>query len=185
MFIKPSQNRRRGWTLIESVVASGVFSLAAMALMSMFVFSLRSMEAIGNYAELDKQNRLAMDRLTREIRQARQVTGFTSNSLTIEDGDGNTVNYTFNGDMKQLVRTSSNEGSKVLLKDCHLLSFGLFQRNPIGGSYDIYPVATGNWAKTVKVVQLTWKTSRKLSGTPVVNTDNVQTARIVIRKQQD
>ena len=52
------------------------------------------------------------------------------------------------------------------------------------GNFDIYPVATNNWQQTVKVIQLTWRTSMTLPN-GVGNSENIQTARIVIRKQQD
>jgi hypothetical protein len=166
------------------MVAVGVFSIAGAALATIFVFTIRSFAAVVNYADLDKENRIAMDKLTREIRSAKQVTGCTSNSLTILDENGSTVTYSFNPINQQMTRIDAN-GSSVLLTNCNLLSFSLFQRNPMGGSYDVYPVATNNWQKTVKVIQLTWRTSRGVSGTPVINSENIQTARIVIRKQQD
>ena len=55
----------------------------------------------------------------------------------------------------------------------------LGQRNPVGGSYDIYPAAT---AATAKVINVSWMCSRKIFGIKE-DTESVQTARIVIRKQ--
>ena len=183
MFIKPALNSRRGHTLAEMVVAMGVFSICGLALISVYVFSMKSFAALGNYAVLDKANRQAMDLLTREVRQAKQVTAYSTNSITIVNGDAVTVTYLFRPQTKQMIRSASDGTYQVLLEDCNLINFNLFQRNPVGGSYDIYPVATGNWQQTVKVVQLSWKTSRSmLQG--LVNSENVQTARIVIRKQR-
>ena len=184
MFIKLARRGTSGWTLIEMGVVLGIFALAATALSMVLMFSAQSLAAVANYAELDKENREAMDKLTREIRQARLVTACSSNSITILDGAGNTVTYAFEPSTKRMIRSSDDgNGTQVLLNDCDLLKFGLYQRNPVGGSYDIYPVALETWSDTVKVVQLTWRTSRKLHGTPVVTSENVQTARIVIRKQ--
>jgi hypothetical protein len=45
-------------------------------------------------------------------------------------------------------------------------------------------VATNSWQLTGKVLQLTWKTSISQPN-GIANSENVQTARIVIRKQQD
>jgi hypothetical protein len=73
---------------------------------------------------------------------------------------------------------------KVLLNNCSLLAFDLRTRAPIGYSFEQYPVATNNWQLTVKVLQLTWKTTTRLP-TGVSSSENVQTARIVVRKQQD
>jgi hypothetical protein len=99
--------------------------------------------------------------------------------VTLLDGGGQSVTYAFNPQNKTLTRSSGGV-SKVLLSDCTVLSFNVCQRNPIGGSYDIYPVATT--VSTAKVINLSWKSSRTaLNG--LITSENVQTARIVIRKQ--
>jgi hypothetical protein len=188
MSIKPAPQTRRGWTLVELLMASGIFSLCGLVMMGLYLFCLRGFASTYNYSVLDQYNRQAMDLLTREIRQARQVTSYTTNSISIvaanPDGTTNGVTYQFSPTSHKMLRTSTDGTSKVLLNNCTLLSFSLFQRNPVNGSYDIYPAATNNWQQTVKVIQLTWKTSLSLpNGT--VNSENIQTARIVIRKQQD
>jgi len=189
MFIKTSPKTRGAWTLVEMMVALGVFSVSGLALMGMYLFCVKGMASMYNYSLLDQYNRQAMDQLTREIRQSKQVLAYTTNSITIQsaNSDGSTgpqVTYSFSGRTQKLIRTSSDGTSKVLLNNCSLLSFSLFTRVPLGGSYDSYPVATGNWTNTVKVLQLTWKTAIQLPSGPI-NSENVQTARVVIRKQQD
>jgi type II secretory pathway pseudopilin PulG len=189
MFIKLRFKRRSelGWTLLELMVAIGLFSICSIALGTIFLFSIKSFAAMANYSGLDRDNRAAMDTLTREIRQARLVTGYVTNaagnSLSIKNGDGQDVTYSFDSVRHQFRRTV-NGASQLLLSDCSLLSFNLFQRTPKEGSFDMFPVAYGNYTQSVKVVQLTWKTSRQIPSGPV-NSENIQTARIVIRKQQD
>jgi type II secretory pathway pseudopilin PulG len=182
----PSAQKHAAWTLVEMMVAVGVFSIAGIALATIFVFSIRSFAALTNYAALDKQNRYAMDYITREIRQAQKVLNYTTNgssSITILNGDGQNVTYTFNSLSKQMIRNDGS-GNQVLLTNCNLLQFTLYTRAPITNSFDSYPVAVNNWTQTVKVVQFTWKTSTTLPNSQV-NSENVQTARVVIRKQQD
>jgi Tfp pilus assembly protein PilW len=183
MFIKLPQKSKRGWTMVELLVSTGVFAISGLALATIFVFTIRSFAAMANYSDLDKENRSAMDKMTREIREAKKITAYTTNSITLLDGNNNTVSYTFKASTQQLIRTG-NTGSQVLLNSCNLLSFSLFERPPVGYSFDRYPIANANWQQNVKGVQLTWKTSRVVSGTPVINSENVQTAVIVIRKQQ-
>jgi hypothetical protein len=49
----------------------------------------------------------------------------------------------------------------------------------------MYPLPTGsNWQQQVKTIQLTWKTSMNICPTAQINSEDVQTACIVIRKQQ-
>jgi Tfp pilus assembly protein PilW len=189
MFIKSSNKTRGGWTLAEFMVAAAVFSVASVAMIGLFGFSVRSFAALTNYGILDQANREAMDLLTREIRQAKYISNFTTNTITVLTGDTPplSVTYSFSPSTKQMLRTATDgvtTTTQVLLENCNLLSFSLFTRVPISGTYDAFPVATTNWAQTVKVVQLTWKTSTTLPNA-AVNSENVQTARIVIRKQDD
>jgi hypothetical protein len=176
------------------MVAVGVFSLVGLAMMGTYLFSVKSMASMYNYSLLDQFNRQAMDQLTREIRQSKKVLAYTTNSITVRTAldngnDGPDVTYSFVPSTKKMVRTSKDASglvldSKALLNNCNLLSFQLFTRCPSNGVFGSFPVATGNWQQTVKVLQLTWKTSMSLpSG--IVNSENVQTARIVIRKQED
>jgi type II secretory pathway pseudopilin PulG len=187
-FNLPSKRQcKQGWTLVEIMVAAGLFSLSSLALGTIFLFSLKSFASMANYAMLDRENRAAMDVLTREIRQAKLVTGYVTNasgnSLSIRNGDGQDVTFSFDSANQQFVRTV-NGYSGVLLTNCNLLSFNLFQRTPQGSNFGMFPITYGNYTQSVKVVQLTWKTSRLVPAGPV-NSENIQTARIVIRKQQD
>jgi prepilin-type N-terminal cleavage/methylation domain-containing protein len=188
MFIKIPARGTRAWTLVEMMVAVAVFSIAGLALSTIFVFSIRSFAALTNYAMLDKENREAMDKMTREIREAKQVVNFTTNgasSLSLVNGDNNTITYTFSPGTKQMIRSVSTGETTVMLTNCDLLAFSLFMRAPIAtNSLQPYPIATNDWPNTVKVIQLTWRTSTALPNAQV-NSENVQTARVVIRKQQD
>ncbi len=190
MCIRLAGRAKQGWTLVEMMVAVALFSLGSMSLMGLYVFSIKSMASMYNYAALDQLNRQAMDQLTREIRQSKRVLAYTTNSITIltanDDGSTPTVTYSFSPSTKKMIRTSSDGTSRLLLDNCSLLNFELFTRCPSNAVYGFgsFPVAVNNWSNTVKVLQLTWKTAMKLpSG--IVNSENVQTARIVIRKQQD
>lgn len=181
MFIKRRAKSLLGYTLVEIMVATGLFSLAGLALCSVYLFSTTSFAALVNYAELDKINRAAMDTLSKEIRAAQAVTAASANSLTIINQDGENVVYSFNAYSGKLLRIAGGS-SKVLLSDCKLLDFNLFQRNPVSGTYDIYPAATNNYSQTVKCVSLTWRASRLMPAGNSVS-ENIQTARVVIRKQ--
>ena len=76
------------------------------------------------------------------------------------------------------------EGKKherqIMLEGCDYLKFDVYQRNPIGGSYDMYPASS---ASTAKLIQVTWGCSRSVLGTKM-NTEIVQSSKIVIRKNE-
>jgi prepilin-type N-terminal cleavage/methylation domain-containing protein len=187
MFIKSKAGKRGGWTLIEMMIGVAIFGIAGLALATIFSFSIRSFAALTNYSMLDLENRVAMDKLTSEIREAKAVLGYSTNaganSLTILNGQTQMVTYTFSGSTKKMLRVTDS-GSQVLLTNCDLLNFSLFMRPPTNATFDVYVPATNYWSNTVKLVQLTWKTSTTLP-TAQVQSENVQTARVIIRKQQD
>ncbi len=187
MFTSLRQFRRRAFTLMEVMIAMGILSVVMASMASFFLFSLRSGAGLGNYALLDQANREAMDRMTREIRQAREITGFSTNppSITILNGDNTEVTYAFHPETHTMTRNSSDGERTLLLENCSLLQFTMYQRNPSNATFGVFPVASNNWRRTGKMIQLTWKTSITNSPYPTVNSENVQTARIVIRKQND
>jgi len=189
MFIKTASKPNGAWTLVEMMVGVSIFSIASLALMTVFMFSIRSYAAMANYAVLDQKNRQAMDQLTYEIRQAKKVVDYTSNatssSLILTNGAGVQVTYTFDAGNQQVRRDGSDGTSSILLTNCNLLNFSLFMRPPTNGTFDVYPVNMGsNWQQMVKVIQLSWKTSMSVPPAEITSED-IQTARIVIRKQQD
>jgi hypothetical protein len=187
MSTKAAVKQQAAWTLAEMMVATGVFSISGLALATIFLFCIRSFAAMTNYAVLDKANRHAMDILTQEIRQAQKVISYSSNStstsLGIVNGSGVNVTYTFDASKQQFIRNDGN--STILLTNCNLVAFGLYQRPPESNSFDMYPLnTTSNWQTQVKTIQLTWKTSMNICPTAQINSEDVQTASIVIRKQQ-
>ena len=187
MSIKPSTRRAvQGMTLIELMIAMGIFSVVSMALTTIFIFSLRSFETMSNYANLDRDNRVAVDTITRDVRQASYVSDYKADppTLTLVSGS-DTVSYLYDEDAQTLTRSASDGSERVLLELCTELTFNLFQRNAVGGSYDVFPVAKGSWTNTAKVVELSWKTNRRLKGTSRINSEYVETARIVIRNQSN
>src|SRR5258707_14206512 len=121
MFISSGRKSKRGFTLVEMLLATGLFGIASAAVCSIYLFSTRSFAAMATYADLDKINRLAMDTLTKEIRQARLVTNVETNSFSLINGDGVAVTYWFNSGQKQFVRSATDGSSKVLVTDCSLI----------------------------------------------------------------
>src|SRR6266567_2893630 len=103
MFISSRKKKKRGFTLVEMLIATGLFGVASAAVCSIYFFSTRGFASMATYADLDKINRTAMDTLTQEIRQARLVTDVTTNSFSLINGDGLAVTYWFNAGLRQFV----------------------------------------------------------------------------------
>lgn len=175
-----------GMTLIEMMVATAIASILAIALLSFGLFSTRSFVAMANYADLSEQNRRVVDKLTKEIRHAKRIVSYDTspippyqtNKIVLETGNGATVRWEYLPILKTLERQEGNWPAETLLTECDYLAFALMQRNPTA-SFDVFEMTTPN---TAKVIQVQWRCSRQIMGT-AMNTENVQTARIVIRKQ--
>lgn len=167
-----------GFTLIEVMVAAGISSLLLLVLASFSLYAGRSCASLSNYAELETQSRLALDRMSQQVRQAHGVTACTATNLVLRDADGSALEFVYDPTAETLTRIK-NGVSSVLLEGCVLLRFDLFQRNPIKGTYDAYPAAS---PATCKLVQVTWVCTRSLLGAKL-NSESVQSAKIVIRKE--
>jgi Tfp pilus assembly protein PilW len=176
--IKPKKSA--GMALVELMIAAAIASILSAALASLAFYTGRSFAAMAHYVDLDHKSRNALDRLSKEIRQTNRLTDFSPTKLTFEDFDGSELIYLYDPDAQTLTRIYNGVADpKPLLEQCTSLQFSIFQRNPIMGAYNQYPTAS---AETAKLVQLHWVCQRITMGS-IINTESVQSAKIVIRKQ--
>jgi len=167
----------KAFTLVEFLVSSGVGALSLLAIGYVTFFSARSYVSLANYVDLETKSRNTLDTMSSEIRQANSLTSYTATSLTFQDYDGATLQYNFNPTAGKLYRVKNNQ-TKELLKGCDSLTFGIFQRNPTNN----YAVVSTTTPSLCKLIQLNWTCSRTILSAKV-NTESVQSAKIVIRKQ--
>ena len=167
--------RCAGMTLIELSVATFLGSLILMVAGALSVYGARSVLAMNNYAELEQRSRNTLDILTRDIRQAKDLNSFATNQIVLNNLDSTTCTYTFSPSLGTLTRVKGGLSS-VLLSDCDSLTFSVYQRSP-SNNFTFYP-ATSN--STAKLIDVNWKCSKMIRGQKV-NTESIQTAKIVIR----
>jgi hypothetical protein len=167
----------KAFTLVEFLVSSGVAALSLVAIGYVTFFSARSYVALANYVDLETKSRNTLDTMSSEIRQVNSLTSYSSTNLTFQDSDGATLQYNFSPTAGRLYRVKNNQ-TKELLNGCDSLTFGIFQRNPTN-NYEV--VSTTN-SSLCKLIQLNWTCSRTILSAKV-NTESVQSAKIVIRKQ--
>jgi Tfp pilus assembly protein PilW len=171
--------RTGGFSLVESWVTIAITSLMMVAVASFGLYTGKSFAGLGNYVDLETKSQHALDTMTKAIRQTQQVTSISTNQLVFLDWDGNSLTYTYNPSAKTLSQIK-NGLTTVLLTGCSYLCFSNFQRTPVGGTYDQYPVTTS--PADTKLVSVTWICGRSILGS-AMNSESVQTAKIVIRKQ--
>jgi Tfp pilus assembly protein PilW len=177
-FGSSSSNRESGLTLVELMVAVGLSGLLLATVMMLASFSARSFLAIGNYVALDQASRRALDDLTLKVREADGVIACTTNRLDLSY-QAATLTYQYDPSAKTLSKIWNGTTTKML-EGCEKLRFQPYQRNPVGGTYDQYEATFA--ADVAKIVQVSWVCTKKAMG-GLVNSESVQSAKIVIRKQ--
>ena len=91
-----TENRaRRAFTLVEMLFTLGVATVVLAGVLAFLAFSNRSFASLTNYLDLDQQTQLALDKMSREIRQAANLTSFNSTNLTLTANNGGTLSYTY------------------------------------------------------------------------------------------
>lgn len=172
-------------TLVEIMVATAIAGIVLLVVGGVIFYSARSFAALTNYVDLDQRSRNALDRMISEIRQVDTLKSFASTRLEFEgtnpDNSKYTLVYTYNATAKTLTKTIGGV-STGLLTECQALEFTIFKRNPVAGTHNLVP---GDAARPdlVKAIQLSWTCSRDILGQRA-NTESVQSARVVIRKQE-
>ena len=165
-------------TLFEVLFAVGIGGMVLAGICSLYFYSYRSFAAQLNYVDLDQYSQRALDRMSQQIRQVKAMTDFATNKLVFTDYDDGTLSFIYNPTNKTLIRTKGAT-TDVLLTGCDSLTFSIYQRNPVAGSYDQYPTAS---VATAKLIQVQWLCSRPLYYNALQNTESMQSAKIVIRQ---
>jgi prepilin-type N-terminal cleavage/methylation domain-containing protein len=188
MFIDLLKPRRacRAFTLPEVSVAIAVSGIILAALLTFTSYAAKSFAAMENYVDLEQKSQNALDVMTSEIRQTICLTNFgtrtlstgqsVTNALTFLDSDNTELSYIFTNNV--LVRNKGGVDT-LLLTNVDYLTFQLYQRNPKYGEWAQFDA--GDIA-TCKLISVSWVCSRSILGTRI-NTESVQTAKIIIRKE--
>lgn len=174
---------QRGFTLSEMLISAGVGSLVLIAAAYLSVYGSQSFACVGNYMDLDRVSRAALDQMTRDARQAISLVSFSTNKLIFVDCNTNLLTFEWNPSTKVLTRTPQRGAPTTLLTQCDYLMFRIYQRNPIPGQFDFYPAtnASGVYSPSLcKLIDVSWRCSRNILGKSI-NTESVQTAKIVLR----
>src|SRR5262245_28938579 len=172
---KIETSRRSGMTLVEMMIAVLAASAVMAVVAQLTLYTARSFVALGNYDALDQASQNALDILSRDVRQTRTLTSFTTNQLIFQDFDGGQLIFTWDPSTRTFTRRKGTQ-TKVLLQQCDFLAFTIYQRN-VSNDFSFYKATTPD---TAKLIALNWRCSRQILQKKV-NTESVQTATIVMR----
>ncbi len=177
------------WTIMEMSIAMCVSSILMAALMQTSLFTSRSFVAMGNYSDLDRASRNALDNMTRDIRQAKVFSPlyYSTNFMYFTNMDNSYFGYAWNPNDKTVSRINGNYNpanstffnlqTNVVLTGCDFFSFRIWLRNPTNGF--LFPYSANGSPVDTKLVDVSWRCSRRVLAQ--FNTESVQTAKIVMR----
>jgi len=176
---------QRAFTLVELSVAMAVSGIILTALLSFSVYAAKTFAAMENYVDLEQKSQSAVDTMLRDIRETKSLISYgtrtlngrtVTNSLSFLDADNQTLTFQFTENV--LLRTKAGN-STMLLTNVDYLSFQIYKRNPVATTFEQFPTSD---PANCKLVSVNWVCSRSILGSRL-NTESVQTAKIVIRKQ--
>src|SRR5262249_37615338 len=141
-----------------------------------------------NYAQLDQDNRLGMDKMTKEIREARLILQASTNDagdavVVVLNNAGDTVKYTFDSQLAALTRMVNGNAPEIVIPNCQKLLFDVGQRTAIDGQFDNYQPLGPN--DSIQVITLTWRAWKAIPGTStnIGTSEEIQSAHVVVRNQ--
>jgi len=173
--VKSRMASRKGFSLVEVIIATSLGMMVSAAVISSFLFIARSSSSIINYTDMNKESRSGLEAFGRDIRSAKTISsGFTSTEFTITKYDDDTVSYLYRPSepTKPLVRIGSSGDETVVMKGIQDLTFYYYN---LQGSQATVPLE-------VKQIQLQLKLARKAGS--LDNTDHVISARFILRNKK-
>jgi prepilin-type N-terminal cleavage/methylation domain-containing protein len=121
--------KRRGFSLVEVLLAMSISSLALAAVLSTVTFIARSSVSTTDYAEMDREARTALEIFARDVRMASGAPDFVEDvsvNLVVLNSSGTTsVNYTYVSGTATFYREYGESGQQALIKNIEPGSFHL------------------------------------------------------------
>jgi prepilin-type N-terminal cleavage/methylation domain-containing protein len=181
---------RRGLTLVEMLVATGIGVILITIIVALTAYAERSFAVTSSHVELESKSRNALDKLSRELRQATAVircdTNLPLKSFTVTNAvDGFALTLSWDADVKTLRLekvgpTPDDNRSEKLLSNCERWDFTFCDRTPSVGPTEVSFNSVSNLADC-KLIQMSWTCRQELIGQ--LETENVQEMQIALRNK--
>ncbi|MDO8540547.1 MAG: prepilin-type N-terminal cleavage/methylation domain-containing protein [Opitutaceae bacterium] len=179
--------RRRGFTLVEIMVSTGLSTIVMTGVLSSFILMGKNSYNAANYSVMEAESRRALETFTEEARMASNITWTSSNSVTlsvVNDTSTYLVTYAYDTGSsgstakcfyRRLGDSSSTQPAQILVRS--VTDFAFRRYKVVNGS----DFSAANDLET-KQLQITLRTVR--TGTTTVNATNaVLSARVVLRNK--
>jgi Tfp pilus assembly protein PilW len=164
------------------MVALGLGSLVLAYVTVMFVCGVTNFAGLGNYAILTGQSRMALDLMSREIRNATQIVSCVTNTPTVTLTLTNayaatTTTFTWNSTSGVVTLDETGQPTKFLLTGCTAWNLAFYQRTPNND----WTFFTTTDLTLCKLINMSWKCSR--TAVRQTQTEYVTTAEVVLRNK--
>jgi len=168
-----------GMTLPEVLVSSAVGSIVMVILLVTMVFISKAAYGLGNYYEIEKISREAVNQMSREVRSAIALGTIAPDRIELITTNGTQVTYYFDNESKQLKRSDPTKTTTVL-DDCESFEFKFYQAAVTDGTYDHFEASTASDCKMIKAI---WVISKEVAGSKL-NSKRTLSALIGIRNKR-
>jgi len=119
------KNRLRplgGFTLVEMMVTLTLSLMVMSGLSESYLFMIKSSISLGNYADMNTQTRIGLEKFARDIRMATNVFTINSNNIDFDvpkvGGGFTAITYSYNSTNKTVSRiVGGGGGTQVILRD--------------------------------------------------------------------
>jgi hypothetical protein len=161
------------------MVATSVGLLVLASAVVLWGYASRNCASLLGYVDLSSNSKNALDRVSQQIRNAKNVQTCNATQLVIIDPDGQKALIAFDHVAKSLVKVK-NSVRTTLLTECTNFQFSIYQRTPISNSFQLI---TNAWnTNTAKVVEMRWVCHRQVTGDKS-SVESQVAAKVVIRNK--
>lgn len=184
-----SRRRRGAFTLVEYLFTASIGVVVLAASMVLWGYATRSCASLMAYVDLSNTSKMALDRMSQQIRNARAVQAWSEHELQIalpgaSGTNQPTIQYLYDERAQTLRQVfqpvAGRPQTTTLLTECTNFSFVVFQRTPSVGNWDL--IESGANTNLTKVVRMEWTCVRPLLGDRNMVEHQVS-AKVVIRNQ--
>lgn len=161
------------------MVATSVGLVTIGAALVLWAYASKTCASLLGYIELSNSSKIALDRTSQIIRNARRVQSCSATQIVLIGPNGNTNRLTYNSAGQTLIATE-NGRSTTLLTECTNFQFYVYGRVPFSNTFDL---RTNAWVtNTAKVVEMRWTAARRVTG-DLGATESQVSSKVVIRNQ--
>lgn len=172
---------RRGFTLVEVMIAASIGTMVLAGVMSTFLMLGRSGANVANYSVMEAQARRALEEFSQDVRMASAITWNSSSSITLTIPNNyaptsGVVTYAYDGTNRVFYRTPkdslSASGQNNLIRNVVTFSYARFDRINNPAVQDM----------TTKRVQISM-TARTTTNTAVGASNIILSASFILRNK--